>query len=104
LLEVFTFFVALVLLILPVIDWTAVHIIREAAKQAPNNIAIKERMFTAGVLALASSLNGFLALIRLFDLHPGSQVAILILSASLILGSLPNMYWLSLYYRNSLRK
>jgi len=96
--------VALVLLILPVIDWTAVHIIREAAKQAPNNIAIKERMFTAGVLALASSLNGFLALIRLFDLHPGSQVAILILSASLILGSLPNMYWLSLYYRNSLRK
>jgi hypothetical protein len=104
LLEVFTFIVALILLVLPIVDWTAVHVIRQAAKQAPNNIAIKERLFTAGVLALASSLNGFLAMIRLLDLHPGSQVAILILSASLILGSLPNIYWLSLYYRNSLRK
>lgn len=58
----------------------------------------------AGVLAVASSLNGVLATFRLLDIHPGNLVALLILSASLLLVSVPNMYWLRLYLGNRFRK
>jgi len=103
--ELFTFIVALILVVLPVVDWTASIILyRASAKVNHTNIALKERGQMAGVLATASTLGGVLALFRLFELHPPNIIALFILSGALILSSVPNLYWLSLYFGNRLRK
>jgi hypothetical protein len=104
-LEVFTFIVAAILLLLPVIDWGVSYILFRASKKLNHsNLALKERGQMAGVLATASTLNAILAFIRLGELHIEPVYPILILSISLILGSVPNIYWLFLYTSNRLRK
>ena len=103
--EAFTFVVAILLIILFIADWSASYILHRLARQSPvNNIAIKERASMATILALSSSINVILATTRLFELKIGGFSALVLLSISLILGSVPNLYWLSLYYRNRLRK
>lgn len=103
--QVFLFFVALILLILPVIDWTASLILYRASKKINHkNIALKERGQMAGVLATASTLSGLIAANRMFHLNIDSIIIIILLSISLILASIPNMYWLTLYLRSRLRK
>src|SRR5215217_5287866 len=100
-----TFIIALMLFIIPVFDWTASFILHRASKLASHeNIALRERSRIAVVLAIVTSLNAILASFRLFDLHVPPEGAVFILSISLLLVSVPNLYWLSLYYRNKLRK
>lgn len=103
--EILTLLVSLILFIVPIFDWTASVILHRASKLADHeNIALHERAKIAIILAVVTSLNAILASFRLFDLHVPPEGAVLILSASLILVSVPNLYWLSLYYRNRLRK
>ena len=103
-LEIFTFVVALLLFVLPIVDWTAAYLLYRAYKQSNNNLAIKERGRMAGVLAIATTLNGVLATFRLLEVHPSSAFVLLILSVSLLLVSIPDMYWLYLYFGNRFRK
>lgn len=103
--QIYLFGVTLLLLLLPVIDWTATIILHRATSRAPHeNIALKERAKMAAVLATATTINGFLSFNRLADLNIESHLATVLLSISLILISVPNIYWLSLYLRNRLRK
>lgn len=101
--DTFTFVVAIILLILLIADWTATTILFRASR-GRNNIALTERARMAAALAIAASLNAALAVNRLLELHFGTFNVLLILSISLILGSVPNLYWLSLYFRNRLHK
>lgn len=101
--ETFTFIVSIILVLLPISDWTATFILRSAAKKS-NSVALKERRNVAGILALAVSLNAILATIRLTEIHIDGIWAVMILSASLLLISVPNLYWLSLFLRNRLHK
>lgn len=107
-LEVFTFIVAVLLLILPVSDWTASYILGKAARLAHathrDNVALKERATIAKILALASTINGSIALFRLTSFNPGPVIITFLLSATFILSSIPNLYWLWLYYQNKLHK
>lgn len=107
-LEIFTFIVAIVLLLLPISDWTATYILRKATKRAhalhKDNIALKERATIARVLAIVSTINGIFALIRLTSITPGPIIVTILLTLSFILSSVPNLYWLWLYYRNRLHK
>lgn len=101
--DIFVSIVAFILLALPIIDWTA-SIILHRASSTTHNIALKERARMATVLAIATTLNGVIALNRIAQLHFDSFIIIVILSVSLILVSVPNMYWLSLYLRSRFRK
>jgi len=104
-LELITFVLAIILLVLPAVDWGVSYILYRASRKLKHsNLALKERGQMAGVLATASTLNAILALIRLGSLHIEPIYPILILGASLILGSVPNIYWLILYSENRLRK
>lgn len=101
----FVFFVSVILLVLPLADWTATIILHRASKKVQTpNLALKERTRMALVLALASTLNGFLASVVIFQLRPGAELFTVILAISLILGSVPNLYWLFLYYSNRFKK
>ena len=102
--DIFTFVLAIVLLVLFVTDWIATYVLRRVYLEAPTkNIALRERAYMALVLTLASTINAGLAVSRLFEIRLGGTVLIF-LSISLILGSVPNLYWLYLYYSNRLRK
>lgn len=104
-LETFTFIIALILIVLPIIDWyVAIKLYRVYKKYGSDNAALKERGIVAGILATASTLSASLAFVRLLDLHPGTPVTLGILSAILLLIGVPNLYWLLLYSRNQLRK
>jgi uncharacterized membrane protein len=97
--------VAIILLLLPIVDWTATYILHKASKQASiRNIALKERSRMAMVLATATTLNGFIALNRLTPLNINNLLIIVVLSISLILVSVPNLYWLWLYYQSKFHK
>ena len=102
--DVYTFVVAIVLLVLLVADWIATTILFRASRQAGDNPALTERARMAGFLAIASTINGVLAVNRLLELHLLGFAALVLITISLILGSIPNMYWLSLYVRNKLHK
>ncbi len=102
--EIFTFIVAIFLLIAPFIDWTSAYILHRASKEAgPSGIAIGERSRMATVLAVSNSFSGLLALARLFSITLGS-VFVVILAASLLLSSVPNTYWLYLFLKKKLQK
>jgi len=104
-LDTFTIVVSLILLTFPFFDWTAVHILNKASSQASHsNIALKERARISIILALATSINSIFALAALTSIRLGPQIFIPLLAVSFILVGLPNLYWLSLYYRNKLRK
>ncbi len=97
--DTFLFFVSIILLAAPFIDWTATLILRRASDEAgPEKIAILERSRMALVLAMASTINGFLAYCRLANITLGS-IFVILLGISLILSSVPNLYWLTLYLR-----
>jgi putative Mn2+ efflux pump MntP len=100
--NIFTSVVAVILILLPISDWTATFILQNAAKKN-NNIALKERRNVAAILAIAVSLNAVLGAVRVTESHIHPFLAILILSTSLILVSVPNLYWLSLFIRDKLR-
>lgn len=101
-------FVALILLVLPFFDWTAVYILRKTRQTAEQDgrkhIALRERSVMAKVLATAVSMNAVLAIIRIFHPDIPGWMPLIILSISLILVSIPNLYWLSLYVRNKFGK
>lgn len=103
--ETFTFIVSVILIILLVVDWTATTILFRASRKAKiDNIALRERAKMAGTLAIASTINAIFAINRLLELEITTPIILIALSMSLILGSVPNMYWLSLYLRNRLHK
>lgn len=103
--EIYLFVVLILLILLPVFDWIATFILHRASSYAsPENIALKERAKMAAVLATATTINGFLSVNRIAQLNVENHLAIVLLTISLILISVPNMYWLSLYFRNRLRK
>lgn len=105
--EVILNVVAAILLVLPIFDWTAVYILRKTRLAVETDgkphIALRERSLMAKILATAVSLNASLAVIRIWHPDIPSWLPIAILSISLILVSIPNLYWLSLYIRNRFR-
>lgn len=99
--------VAAILLVLPIFDWTAVYILRKtrisAEQDGKPHIALRERSLMAKVLATAVSLNAALAIIRIWHPSLPPWIPILILCVSLVLVSVPNLYWLSLYASNKFK-
>ena len=103
--EIFTFIVALIVIVMPVIDWYVVWTIFRLSREAePANLALLERGRVATMLALATTIAAGLAAVRLFDLHPPTPVTLVMLSIILLLIGMPNLYWLYLYSRNKFRK
>lgn len=104
-LERFRDFIALVLLLLPIFDWTAVWILRRAIKHAPVvSVALKERFVVALLLAITVSMNALIGLVVLLDITLPPGIALAILASSLVMVSAPNLYWLYLYGSNRIKK
>lgn len=92
--------VALFLLIVPPIDWTVFYFLQKAYRKTNGKgIALKERAVVAGILACATTINAALAAFRLLGIRVPPEVGITLLLASLVLVSLPNLYWAISYYR-----
>lgn len=103
--NVVLYFVAIFLLFAPLSDWTATYILFRASKKVEHeSIALMERAKIATILAIVTTLNSILAMNRLFNWHLPEVVVLSILSTALVLVSVPNLYWLSLYLRNRFRK
>lgn len=102
--EVFSTLVAITLIILPIASWTATYILRKIYKKSqPYQIAIKERYMVAIILALVTTINAELAINRLTGNQANNTVMLALLAISLILVSVPNIYWLWLYATNRFR-
>lgn len=99
-------FVAVVLLILPIVDWSAVYLLWKALRGAGNRagVALKERFTVAVFLAITVSLNALIGLVVLLDITLPSGFALAILATSLIMVSAPNLYWLYLYSWDKFKK
>lgn len=99
-------FIALVLVLLPAIDLTAVVLLWRAVKKAGDKagIALKERLTVAIMLWIVVSLNGLLGWAVLLDITLPPGVGLAILATSLILVSMPNLYWLYIYSQNKFKK
>lgn len=99
-------FVALVLVLLPFVDWTAVYLLWRAIKGAGNKagIALKERFTVALMLAIVVSLNAIIGWAVLADVTLPPGVGLTILATSLIMVSAPNLYWLYLYSWDKFKK
>lgn len=88
---------AVILVLLPVVDWATALMLLAAAHRNPGITALSERAHTALLLALSATLAGTLGLVRLGEVYIPNDVAILLLGISLVLVSLPALYWLVLY-------
>lgn len=94
---------------MPIADWSAFYILRKVYKSsdAPS-IAVRERYFVATVLAIVTTINAILGANAIETRITGNPILppgipLIILSFSLILVSLPNMYWLWLYFTKRLK-
>lgn len=95
--------IAVLLLIAPVVDWTAAVILAVAATRYPAIVTLRERAVVAVVLALAASSAAVLAANRLHLLTIHGDAAIGLLAVALVLLSLPAVYWLGLLLTGRLR-
>lgn len=98
-------FVAIVLLFLPIVDWTAVWLLRKAVQYTKvPGIALKERLTVAIFLAITVTLNAIIGAAVVFDITLPTGMGLAILAVSLIMVSVPNLYWLYLYSWNKFKK
>lgn len=88
---------AVLLVLLPAVDWMTALILISAARRHPGITALTERAHTALLLALSATLAGVLGLVRLGEVVLSNDLAIVLLGLSLVLVSLPALYWLVLY-------
>lgn len=88
--------IAVILLILPPLDWLAAVVLTQVSRQHPDILALRERAVTAVILAIVATLAGLLAWARLGILPLSGGMALLVVAVGLILASVPSLYWLAL--------
>lgn len=91
-----TDFLVVLLVILPPIDWLAVVFLGHASRRHPQILVLKERTVASVVTAIVASIAGLLAWARLGFLSIRGEDALFILAATLVLASVPSLYWLTL--------
>lgn len=87
---------AVVLIVLPPVDWLVAMILGRLTMQHPEIVFLRDRAVTAVILAAAASAAGIIAWARLglFELPDGA--GLVILAFICIAVSLPALYWLAL--------
>lgn len=102
--DIYLLIVSIILIAAPILDWTAFAILHRASSQKNNGaIALRERSRMALVLSVGNSISGLLAIIRLAAITLGPLFVVL-LGISLVLSSVPNAYWLYLYFSKRMKK
>lgn len=102
--ETITIFISLFLMIVVIFDLTASFLLIKGATETDYSItALNERAFVAANQGAAALLLAILGANRIFDWHLPEVVVLLILSAALMIGSLPSMVWLFLYFTGRFR-
>ncbi len=90
---------ALVLFLAPLADWTAAVILLLVARQKPSNAAVTERATMQVILAFAATFAAVLGWAALTRITVGRDVALLSLTAALMLISVPAVIWLVMLIR-----
>ena len=84
------------LVVLPPIDWVVALILTNVSHRHPNILTLRERAIAAIVCAIVASIAGALAWARLGLWAITGEDALTLIAVSLVLVSVPNVYWLAL--------
>ena len=84
------------LILIPPIDWIVATILTWLSIRYPGILTLRERAITAWILAFVATVAGFLGLVRIGAFAITNDLAIALLAGSLLLVSLPAIYWLLL--------
>lgn len=85
--------IAVVLLLLPPLDWAVALLLVNISRSYPSVVTLRERALAAVVCAVVATSAGILAWVRLGALTLPSGSIILILAFALVLSSVPSLYW-----------
>ena len=87
---------ALLLILLVPFDWLVAGLLLYIARLHPSLLALRERAVASVVCAIAATIAGVLGWARLGVVTIPSGAGIYLITAVLILVSLPSLYWLFL--------
>lgn len=90
---------ALALILLPFIDWTAVLIVLRAFHRRPDLASLKDRLLVAFGIAALSTLFAVLALSRLEQITLPNDIVGVVLTTIVLFLSLVNLAFIRRYWR-----
>ena len=99
--DTFTFIVSALLVFFVATDLLAAFLLfRGAAKSDYSIIALNERAIVATLQAASGVLLGVLGANRIFGWHIPAELALVLISAAVVLQAMPSVVWLWLYFKH----
>jgi hypothetical protein len=91
--------IAVLLVVVPVVDWLAVAVMTRALRHAETSFGYRprylaERRIVAGIIAFTTTLGAVLGLAHLTGSHVDPEAALVMLVAIMVLPSFANALWL----------
>jgi hypothetical protein len=84
---------AVVLLVLPPIDWLVAVRLVTISREHPDILTLRERSWAAVICAIVATTAGVLAWARLGIIQLPSGSAVILIALGLVLASVPSLYW-----------